>query len=386
MKSLAILGSTGSIGSQTLAVLSRNPNQYNVDLLVAKKNWRLMAEQIRDFRPRWAVLTEEDAAAELRKTVKDLSVEVFSGSESIPALLKRGCFDVVVAAMVGYAGLAPVIAAIDGGADIALANKEVLVMAGHLVTARCRQAEVRLIPLDSEHSAIFQCLQGYDREAVGRLVLTASGGPFLGKSWAELAIVTPSQALKHPNWSMGAKISVDSATLMNKGLEIIEASWLFQIPQERIDVLIHPQSVVHSMVEFKDGAVLAQLGVPSMEVPIQLALSWPRRWPGADNTFIDWLNLPALNFSLPDTQAFPCLDLARRAFSRGGNAPAVLSAANEICVEEFLLGKLAFNDIPVVIERVLETVPWQADPDLEAIVASAETTLVTTKTFIENME
>lgn len=386
MKTLAILGSTGSVGSQTLSVLSRNPNKYDVSLLVANTNWRLLEDQIRAFKPRWAVMVEEKAANELKKRVRDLSVEVFTGSDSITELLETGGFNLVVAAMVGYAGLAPVIAAIKSGADIALANKEVLVMAGHLVTALCQRSGVQLIPLDSEHSAIFQCLQGYDLEAVNKIILTASGGPFLGKSLAELATVTPHQALKHPNWNMGAKISVDSATLMNKGLEIIEASWLFQIPQEKIDVLIHPQSIVHSMVEFNDGAVLAQLGVRSMEVPIQLALSWPERWQGAKDNFIDWLGLPALNFSLPDTNSFPCLDLARKAFHKGGNAPAVLSTANEVCVEQFLLGKLTFNEIPQVIDRIMETIPWQGNPDLGAVVESVENTIMMTKIFIENME
>lgn len=386
MRSLAVLGSTGSIGTQTLRVLQQNPGQYNVQLLCANSNWRLLEEQVRVFRPRWAVLADPGAAGELQARVRDVNVQVLTGEKALADLLASQGFDIVVAGMVGHAGLLPVIAAIQAGADIALANKEVLVMAGHLVTALCRQKGVSLLPLDSEHSAIFQCLQGHSSKDINKLILTASGGPFWGKSPDQLANVTPAQAVKHPNWKMGAKISVDSASLMNKGLEIIEASWLFGISPEKIDVLVHPQSIIHSMVEFRDGTVLAQLGVPSMELPIQFALSWPRRWPGPDSYFLDWLNLPNLSFSQPDTVAFPCLDLARAAIRKGGNAPAVLSTANDICVEYFLAGKLSFYGIPRVIEQMLAVVPWQADPDLSSILKTMESTIQETKNYIESME
>lgn len=386
MRSLAVLGSTGSIGTQTLRVLQQNPGQYNVQLLCANSNWRLLEEQVRVFRPRWAVLADPGAAGELQARVRDVNVQVLTGEKALADLLASQGFDIVVAGMVGHAGLLPVIAAIQAGTDIALANKEVLVMAGHLVTALCRQKGVSLLPLDSEHSAIFQCLQGHSSKDINKLILTASGGPFLGKSPDQLANVTPAQAVKHPNWKMGAKISVDSASLMNKGLEIIEASWLFGISPEKIDVLVHPQSIIHSMVEFRDGTVLAQLGVPSMELPIQFALSWPRRWPGPDSYFLDWLNLPSLSFSQPDTVAFPCLDLARAAIRKGGNAPAVLSTANDICVEYFLAGKLSFYGIPRVIEQMLAVVPWQADPDLSSILKTMESTIQETKNYIESME
>ncbi|MDD4657638.1 MAG: 1-deoxy-D-xylulose-5-phosphate reductoisomerase [Eubacteriales bacterium] len=386
MRSLAVLGSTGSIGTQTLRVLQQNPGQYNVQLLCANSNWRLLEEQVRVFRPRWAVLADPGAAGELQARVRDVNVQVLTGEKALADLLASQGFDIVVAGMVGHAGLLPVIAAIQAGADIALANKEVLVMAGHLVTALCRQKGVSLLPLDSEHSAIFQCLQGHSSKDINKLILTASGGPFWGKSPDQLANVTPAQAVKHPNWKMGAKISVDSASLMNKGLEIIEASWLFGISPEKIDVLVHPQSIIHSMVEFRDGTVLAQLGVPSMELPIQFALSWPRRWPGPDSYFLDWLNLPSLSFSQPDTVAFPCLDLARAAIRKGGNAPAVLSTANDICVEYFLAGKLSFYGIPRVIEQMLAVVPWQADPDLSSILKTMESTIQETKNYIESME
>lgn len=386
MRSLAVLGSTGSIGTQTLRVLQQNPGQYNVQLLCANSNWRLLEEQVRVFRPRWAVLADPGAAGELQARVRDVNVQVLTGEKALADLLASQGFDIVVAGMVGHAGLLPVVAAIQAGADIALANKEVLVMAGHLVTALCRQKGVSLLPLDSEHSAIFQCLQGHSSKDINKLILTASGGPFWGKSPDQLANVTPAQAVKHPNWKMGAKISVDSASLMNKGLEIIEASWLFGISPEKIDVLVHPQSIIHSMVEFRDGTVLAQLGVPSMELPIQFALSWPRRWPGPDSYFLDWLNLPSLSFSQPDTVAFPCLDLARAAIRKGGNAPAVLSTANDICVEYFLAGKLSFYGIPRVIEQMLAVVPWQADPDLSSILKTMESTIQETKNYIESME
>lgn len=386
MRTLAVLGSTGSIGTQTLEVLQRNPGLYDVQLLAAGKNWLLLEQQIRLFRPPWAALADEHAARELRARVRDLEVEILAGEEALTDLLASRSFDMAVAGMVGHVGLLPVVAAIQGGANIALANKEVLVMAGHIVTKLCRQKGVHLLTLDSEHSAIFQCLQGHSCKDVQRLILTASGGPFLGKTKAELANITPAQAVKHPNWQMGAKISVDSATLMNKGLEIIEASWLFGIDPENIDVLIHPQSIVHSMVEFRDGAVLAQLGIPSMEVPIQFALSYPGRWSSPDNYFLNWLDLPELTFSQPDTEAFPCLELARAAISRGGNAPAVLSTVNDICVEYFLAGKLSFNGIPEVIAHIMSEVPWQENPDLTQILETMEKTIRVTRSHIESME
>lgn len=386
MRTLGILGSTGSIGTQTIEVLQRNPGQYNVQLLGAKSNWRLLEQQIRLLRPLWAALADEEAARELQSRVKDLDVQILVGEKALIDLLATQGFDMVVAGMVGHAGLLPVVSAIQGGANIALANKEVLVMAGHIVTELCRQKGVKLLPLDSEHSAIFQCLQGQRAKDVHKLILTASGGPFLGKTRGELAKITPAQAVKHPNWLMGAKISVDSATLMNKGLEIIEASWLFGINPANIDVLVHPQSMIHSMVEFADGAVLGQLGIPTMEVPIQLALSYPARWPSPDNYFINWLDFPNLTFSQPDTEAFPCLDLARAAINRGGNAPAVLSTVNDISVEYFLAGKLSFNEIPEVIEHMLAEASWLENPDLSQIIETMESTILGTKNYIESME
>lgn len=386
MKSLAVLGSTGSVGTQTLCVLSRNPGKYNIQLLAAKSNWRLMEEQIRLFRPATAILSDASAAAELLARVGDLPVKVLSGREALLEVLAMRRFDLVVAAMVGHGGLLPVIEAINAGSDIALANKEALVMAGHLITEICREKGVRLLPLDSEHSAIFQCLEGHVSQEVRRLYLTASGGPFRTMSRAELEKVTPSQAVQHPNWQMGAKISVDSATLMNKGLEVIEARWLFGMNPDMIEVLIHPQSIIHSMVEYCDGSVLAQLGVPSMELPIQYALSWPKRWPGAAAHFVDWLKLSPLSFQEPNLENFPCLELARTALQRGGNAPAVMSSANDICVEAFLSGNLHFCQIPEVIKSVLEGVPWQANPGLNNILESMNLAIAQARNLIMRTE
>jgi len=385
MKSLAILGSTGSIGTQTLNVLQRNPDQYNVMLLVANSNWPLLEKQIRAFSPRWAVMYDVQAAQELKKRVADLPVHVLTGQGSLLELLERERFDLVVAAMVGHSGLLPVLTAIQAGSDIALANKEVLVMAGHLVTSLARQQDVKILPLDSEHSAIFQCLEGHP-QGLRKIVLTASGGPFRGNSRAELKGVSPAAALKHPNWQMGAKISVDSATLMNKGLEIIEARWLFAVDPDQIEVLVHPQSIIHSMVEFIDGTVLAQLGVASMELPIQYALFWPERRRGGDDYFLDWRNFPSLTFEQPDTETFVCLRLAQEALARGGNAPTALSAANDICVEEFLAGNLPFNSIPTVIADVIENIPWQANPDLPSILETMNLAVARTRQTIITME
>lgn len=385
MRTIAVLGSTGSVGTQTLSVLARNPGRYDVQLLAGNSNWRLMEEQVRQFSPRWVSLADPVAARELAQRLGDLPVQVLSGEKELLALVTARKFSLLVAAMVGSAGLQPVIAAIKAGSDIALANKEVLVLAGQLVTRLCREKGVNLLPLDSEHSAIFQCLKGQCCKP-SKLLLTASGGPFLGKTWHDLKDVTPAMAVKHPNWQMGAKISVDSASLMNKGLEIIEAHWLFDVAPSDISVLIHPQSIIHSMVEFIDGAVLAQLGVPSMEVPIQYALSWPQRWPGTAQQFVDWLSLPPLTFQQPDMATFPCLELARAALIKGGNSPAVLSSANDLCVEAFLRGKLTFTGIPEVLRAVSTTVPWQEQLRLEDILEAMEQAQSITCEILKSME
>ena len=386
MQTLAILGSTGSVGTQTIQVLSRNPGKYNVRMLAANSNWCLMEEQIRMLNPSWAIMTDAGAAAELRLRVMDHQVKVLSGENAMLELLAKERFQMVVAAMVGHPGLLPVITAIKAGSNIALANKEVLVMAGHIITQLCRANNVRLLPLDSEHSAIFQCLAGQNPDKVKKLILTASGGPFRGKTGADLINVSPAETIKHPNWQMGAKISVDSATLMNKGLEVIEARWLFSLDVEQIDVLVHPQSIIHSMVEFIDGSVIGQLGVPSMELPIQYALSWPDRWPGSSSHFIDWLALKPLSFEQPDLITFPCLQLARDASIKGGNAPAILSTANDICVEGFLSGNIGFNGISAIVAEALATIPWQVNPSLDSIISTIELTKTTVPELIKSLE
>ncbi len=372
MKTLAVLGSTGSIGRQTLEVVARNNASYCIELLAAHRNWQLMERQVREHKPRFAALTDKQAAVILKEKTADLPVQVLAGSDQLNNWLVDNRLDLVVAAMVGHAGLVPVVSAIEARSNIALANKEVLVMAGEIVTGLCREKKVTLLPVDSEHSAIFQCLAGQNIDEVKKIVLTASGGPFRGRSREELVDVTPRQAISHPNWSMGKKISVDSATLMNKGLELIEAHWLFDIPGDNIDVIIHPQSIIHSMVEFVDGTVLAQLGVPAMETPIQYALSWPERWPSPDSLRLNWANLSQLSFEAPDEVTFPCLKLARQALQQGGNSPTVLSVANDVAVAGFLAGNVGFLQIADVVEQTLLSVPRQQQNTLDDILAAID--------------
>ncbi len=372
MKTLSVLGSTGSIGRQTLEVVARNNASYCIELLAAHRNWQLMERQVREHKPRFAALTDKQAAVILKEKTADLPVQVLAGSDQLNNWLVDNRLDLVVAAMVGHAGLVPVVSAIEARSNIALANKEVLVMAGEIVTGLCREKKVTLLPVDSEHSAIFQCLAGQNIDEVKKIVLTASGGPFRGRSREELVDVTPRQAISHPNWSMGKKISVDSATLMNKGLELIEAHWLFDIPGDNIDVIIHPQSIIHSMVEFVDGTVLAQLGVPAMETPIQYALSWPERWPSPDSLRLNWANLSQLSFEAPDEVTFPCLKLARQALQQGGNSPTVLSVANDVAVAGFLAGNVGFLQIADVVEQTLLSVPRQQQNTLDDILAAID--------------
>lgn len=353
MKTLSILGSTGSIGTSTLAVVSKFPDRFRVAAIAGGNNVGLLAEQIRIFRPNVAAVAAEKAAEELRNMCGNLGVRIYSGVEGLIQVAAAEEADITVSSIVGTAGLVPTMAAIRAGKDIALANKEVLVAAGELVMAECRSRNVRIFPVDSEHSAIFQCLQAGERRDVRRLILTASGGPFRDMNREELANVTLEQALKHPNWSMGRKITIDSATLMNKGLEVIEAHWLFDVDPERISVLIHPQSIVHSLVEFRDGSVVAQLGVPDMKGPIAYALSFPERLPDAAPA-LDLASIATLTFKEPDMDLFPCLGYAYDALAAGGSMPAVLSAANEVAVKHFLDGKIAYHDIAKVISRTMD--------------------------------
>ncbi len=361
-KTISLLGSTGSIGRQTLEVVSELG--LRVAAMTAHSSVDLFEQQVRQYMPRLAVLYDESAAQALRGRIGDLDVEVLSGMEGLLTAARLQEADTVVCAVVGSIALEPTLAAIEKGKRIALANKEVLVCAGELVMDAAAQYGAEIIPVDSEHSAIFQCLQGCrDRGEVKRLLLTCSGGPFFGKSFAELEHMRPEDALKHPNWSMGAKITIDSATLMNKGLELIEAMRLYRLPIERVEAVIHRQSIVHSLVEFCDGAMLAQLGTPDMKLPIRYALTYPYRAASPDAP-LDLLSCGALTFAAPDEVAFPCLRLAKEAAKTGGTATAILNAANEAAVHRFLRKELGFCDIPRAVEDALSRMTVKYRPSL----------------------
>lgn len=362
---IAILGSTGSIGTSTLEVIAQHPEQFEVVTLAAGTNVDEMIRQVQRFKPKWVAMATETAAERVRREVS-ADVRVLWGDESLQEIVTHPDVTYVVSALVGSRGLAPTLAAIRAGKKIGLANKETLVTAGHIVTREVAKAGVPLIPIDSEHSAIFQCLNGEHMTDVERIVITASGGSFRDWSREQLAEATVETALKHPNWSMGAKITIDSATMMNKGLEVIEAHWLFGLPYDKIDVLIHPQSIIHSMVEFQDGAVMAQLGTPDMKVPIQYALSYPNRLP-LRTPRLDLVALARLDFRAPDFARYPCLQMAYEAGRAGGTLPTVLNAANEIAVEHFLRGDIPFLAIEEVVARTLEHHEKMTDPTLEEI-------------------
>jgi 1-deoxy-D-xylulose-5-phosphate reductoisomerase len=353
MKRISILGSTGSIGRSTLSVVEQFPDRFKVVALAAGNNVELLEEQARRFRPVLVAVAGDAAAAVLKDRMRDLKVTVLSGVEGMVRAAAVDEADVTVSAIVGTAGLIPTMAAISAGKSIALANKEVLVTAGELVMDECRKRKVSLLPVDSEHSAIFQCLLAGEQREIRKLIVTASGGPFREWPKKDLATATLAQALRHPNWSMGRKITIDSATLMNKGLEVIEARWLFGLPPEKIQVLVHPQSIVHSMVEYHDGAVVAQLGVPDMKGPIAYALSYPERLDGVSPS-LDFARVGALTFEEPDLERFPCLAYAFDALEAGGSMPAVLSAANEVAVRYFLEERIGYNDIARVIKETMD--------------------------------
>lgn len=351
MKRLAVLGSTGSIGVSTLDIVAAHPQRFQIAALTAGRNLALLEEQIARHRPGMVAVPDEENAARLRARLGNNGPRVLFGTAGLVACAVESAADMVVSAIVGAAGLEPTLAAVEAGRDVALANKETLVVAGELVMSAVARAGGRLFPVDSEHSAIFQSLEGHRRDDVRRLILTASGGPFRNWSLDDLQKVTPQDALAHPNWTMGRKITIDSATMMNKGLEVIEAHWLFGLPADRIAVHIHPESIVHSMVEYIDGAVMAQLGIPDMKAPIAYALSYPERL-SLDLPTLDLCRLGRLHFAEPDSHCFPCLNLAYDALRRGGTAPAVLNAANELAVEAFLQERIGFLDIPRIIAAV----------------------------------
>ena len=352
-KNIAILGSTGSIGTSALEVIARYPDRLRATCLTAHRNIDLLRDQVNRFRPRAVVVHDEESAKRLRSLL-DSSTRVMAGEEGLREAVSGDDVDMVLCSLVGFAGLTPTYWAIQAGKDIALANKEALVVGGGLIMGEARRKGVRLLPVDSEHSAILQCMQGEDLSSVRRLILTASGGPFLHLDPGAFSAITKEQALSHPTWKMGKKITVDSATLMNKGLEVIEAHWLFGLPGGQIDVVIHPQSVIHSMVEFVDGSIKAQLSVPDMKLPIQYALLYPER-PVSPFAELDFARLGQMTFLSPDVERFPCLRLAYRALDAGGAAPAVLNAANEAAVQLFLEDRLHFTAIASVIETALET-------------------------------
>ena len=367
MKRISILGSTGSIGKQTLDVVWQHKDKFEVVAISANSSVDLLLEQIKEFKPKYVAVYDELSAIKLKSMIpSDINIEVLSGMEGLKAISSLDEIDVLLTAIVGMIGLVPTLEAIKKGKDIALANKETLVCAGNLVMNEAKKYGVSILPVDSEHSAIFQCLNGEKNKEIEKIILTASGGPFRGKKKDDLLNVTKNQALKHPNWSMGRKISIDSSTLMNKGLEVIEAKWLFDVEHNQIDVVVHPQSIIHSMVQFIDSSVIAQLGCPDMRLPIQYALSYPDRIE-CDFERLDLAKIATLTFEEPDMDTFPCLKLAYDTLKMGGTYSAVLNSANEVLVNEFLEDKIVFYDIPYYIEKTLEAHNSISEPTVEDI-------------------
>ena len=364
MKQIAILGSTGSIGTQTLDVVRQHPNEFSVYALSAHRSLDLLIQQALEFNPAVVCIADEHLYQPLREALSDLPIKVMAGEKAIAEMVTMPAIDVVVAAMVGYAGLRPTIEAIKAKKTIALANKETLVVAGEIICRLAKRHQVSILPVDSEHSAIFQCLVGEDMHSVEKLLLTASGGPFRTFTYEQMQHVTAAQALQHPNWEMGAKITIDSASMMNKGFEVIEARWLFDIPVEKIQVLVHPQSVIHSAVQFVDGSVKAQLGTPDMRIPIQYALTYPARWL-SDVPRLDLFAVKQLTFEEPDMQRFPNLRLAYEVMEKGGNMPCILNAANEVVNLAFREGKCGFLQMSEVIEQTMGTTSFITEPTYE---------------------
>ena len=363
-KGIAILGSTGSIGTQALEVIEQFPDKFELITLTANKNADLLIAQSLKYKPNTVVIVDESLHKKVKDALWEHDIKVYAGEESLAQVVEMTEIETVLTATVGYSGLLPTINAINAGKNIALANKETLVVAGDIVTKLAQQKGVNIYPVDSEHSAIFQCLMGNFDNKIEKIILTASGGPFRGKTLEELKTVTREQALKHPNWEMGAKITIDSASLMNKGLEVIEAKWLFGVPASKIEVVVHPQSIIHSAVQFEDSSILAQMGIPSMKVPIQYALTYPER-PKSNFKRFSFFDYPALTFEKPDLNTFKNLRLAFDVIETGGNSACVLNAANEITNEAFLDGKISFLDIGDINEKTLEKTEFISKPTLE---------------------
>lgn len=375
LKKIAILGSTGSIGTQALEVIGQHPDRFEVSLLTAQNNADLLIEQAGQFRPEEVVIGNETLKDKVISALAPLGIRVYAGEDALIQIIGQSKAHTVLTALVGYSGLLPTLEAINSGKHIALANKETMVVAGELVATLATKRKVPIYPVDSEHSAIFQCLIGEEKNPIEKIILTASGGPFRGRKRDELVAVTKAQALRHPNWSMGAKITIDSATLMNKGLEVIEARWLFGLTSSQIEVVVHPQSIIHSMVQFQDGSIKAQMGLPDMRLPIQYALSYPERLTSEFPRF-DFLQFPTFTFEAPDVDTFHCLSLAYQAMEKGGNLPCIVNAANEIAVAAFLEEKIGFLDIPEVIEKTIQRIAFIQNPTLQDYVDTDRETRV----------
>jgi 1-deoxy-D-xylulose-5-phosphate reductoisomerase len=380
-KSIAILGSTGSIGTQALEVIKSHPDHFQVEVLTAQNNVDLLIQQSIQFRPNAVVIGNEAFYDKVFNILDPLGIKVYSGEKSLVSIVQMETIDVVLTALVGYAGLLPTIKAIEAGKHIALANKETLVVAGELITSLAAEKGVNIYPVDSEHSAIFQCLVGEFHNPIEKIILTASGGPFRGRSRKFLESVKKEQALKHPNWDMGAKITIDSASLMNKGLEVIEAKWLFNLREDQVDVVVHPQSIIHSMVQFEDSSIKAQMGLPDMRVPIMFALSYPDRLK-ADFPRFNFMDYPQLTFEQPDSDTFRNLALAFNALGRKGNAACILNAANEVVVSAFLEDKISFLGMSEVIENCLAKVNFVKTPSLEDYISTDKETRIKALEFI----
>ncbi|WP_299498144.1 1-deoxy-D-xylulose-5-phosphate reductoisomerase [Mucilaginibacter sp.] len=384
MKNIAILGSTGSIGTQALAVIGENPSLFKAYVLTAKSNAALLVKQALQFNPAYVVICDESKYQEVKEALANTTVKVLAGIHAINDIVTQQEIDTVITAMVGFAGLEPTIAAIKAGKDIALANKETLVVAGELITGLAKQHNVKILPVDSEHSAIYQCLAGEEHNPIEKIILTASGGPFRGKTLSFLADVTREHALKHPNWIMGAKITIDSATLMNKGLEVIEARWLFDLEAKQIEVIVHPQSIIHSMVQFEDGSIKAQMGLPDMKLPIQYALAHPNRLKNNFKRF-NFTDYPNLTFEKPDLETFRNLGLAFEALNTGGNMPCIINAANEIAVAGFLDNTIGFLAISDVIESCMKHISFKTHPTLDDYLNTDKETRIFAQNLIKQM-
>ena len=384
IKNIAILGSTGSVGTQTLEVIGENPSLFNAYVLTAHSNAYLLIQQALQFKPAYAIICDDSKYIEVKDALAGTATKVLSGIKAIIDIVTDRQIDIVLTAMVGFAGLEPTISAIKAGKTIALANKETLVVAGELITDLAKQHDVKILPVDSEHSAIYQCLVGEDYRTIEKIILTASGGPFRGKTAGLLANVTREHALKHPNWVMGAKITIDSATLMNKGLEVIEAKWLFDLLPDQIDVIVHPQSIVHSLVQFEDGSLKAQMGLPDMKLPIQYALAHPNRLKNSFKRF-NFMDYPTLTFEKPDLATFRNLAFAYDALNKGGNMPCIINAANEVAVAGFLADKLGFLAMSEVIESCMQGIGFKTQPTLTDYLNTDKETRIFAQNLIKQM-